>query len=210
MALTSSSDPRAKRTRAALQAAFKHLLRGKPYPKISVTDIAHRAGIARHTFYNHYESKQHLLHEIVDEILLGFFEGLEQWDLLQTDQDQELKMQTAFFQSWKENAEIIQLLGTTELELIIIERLKVFFTGFFYNRVSLEFPAIDISLANYVISFNAYSLLGMLKPWFDSALKHDPEHLAGLYIEMAGSRNRRAAVEKFAEIFRDRGITEQS
>ncbi len=61
MAQTPSHDPRAVRTRASLQKAFKDLLRVKSYQKITITDITGKAGIARHTFYNHYQTKQDLL-----------------------------------------------------------------------------------------------------------------------------------------------------
>lgn len=53
-----SNDPRAIRSRKAFQDAFIELLQAESYQKITVTDIAERAGFARHTFYNHYDTKE--------------------------------------------------------------------------------------------------------------------------------------------------------
>jgi AcrR family transcriptional regulator len=198
---STSTDPRARRTRTALQASFKDLLQTKPYQKITISELAERAGIARHTFYNHYETKDDLLHYMVDSVLDEFFSNLGNWDFFLADPQQELKMHTAFFQAWKDNAEVVDLLRSVNIDIVIIERLKIFFTQFYYDRVIKDMPAIDLTFANYVISFNAYSLLGLLIPWFESGLKQKPEDLAGFLIQLTGSKQRRKAVERYFEIF---------
>lgn len=195
-------DPRALRSRTAIQGAFTDLMRTKPYPKITITDISARAGIARHTFYNHYETKADLLDHLVDSILEDFFLVLKDWNLFLADRDQEHAMLTAFFQSWRDHAEIVDLLKAIDIEFVIMERLKAFFTRFFYEKVKREMPGVDLELAKYVISFNSYSLLGLLIPWFESGLKQKPEDLAGFYNQLSDSAQRRRAIEKYQDIFR--------
>lgn len=203
MSLSPSCDPRAQKTREALQNAFMDLLKKKPYQKITITDITELAGIARHTFYNHYETKQDFLFCLIDSVLDQFFLSLGRWDFFLADPDEELKMHTAFFQAWKDNAEVIGSLKTAEMDILIIERLKIFFTRFYYEKVSRDMPTIDLEFAKYVISFNAYTLLGLLKPWFESGLKHSPEDLAGFFIQLTGSAQRKKAVEKYMHILRN-------
>ena len=84
-----------------------------------------------------------------------------------------------------------------------MERLKAFFTRFFYEKVSREMPQVDLALARYVISFNSYSLLGILIPWFDSGMKQSPEDLAGLYGQLSNSAQRMNAIQKYKDKFRD-------
>jgi AcrR family transcriptional regulator len=177
-------------------------MRTKPYPKITITDITAKAGIARHTFYNHYETKADLLDNLVDSILEDFFLVLKNWNLFLADQAQEHAMLTAFFQTWRDHAEIVDLLRAIDIELVIMERLKAFFTRFFYEKVKREMPGVDLELARYVISFNSYSLLGLLLPWFESGLKHKPEDLAGLYNHLSDSAQRRRAIQKYQDVFR--------
>lgn len=197
-----SLDPRAQRSRTAIHKAFTNLMRTKPYQKITITDITSKAGIARHTFYNHYETKAALLDNLVDSILEEFFLILKDWNLFLADPAQEHEMLTAFFQSWRDHAEIVDLLKTVDIEFVIMERLKAFFTRFFYERVSRDMPGVDLELARYVISFNSYSLLGILIPWFESGMKQKPEDLAGFYNQLSDSAQRRKAIQKYQAIFR--------
>ena len=58
-------------------------------------------------------------------------------------------------------------------------------------------PSVDKELAKYVIYFNAYTLLGILKPWFQDGMKHPAEALAGLLIQLTGSSQRMQACSIF-------------
>lgn len=195
-----SPDPRALKTRQSLQNAFKEMLVRKPYNKITITDLTKKAGIARHTFYNHYETKQDLLNILIDSVLENFFSDLEHLDLLQMDQDQELSMYTAFFQSWKDNSEIINLLKNAEWEIVIIDRLKVFFTRLYHQKIKEELPQVDLGFANYVICFNAYSLVGLLKPWVESGMNASPMDLGGFLLQLTGARRRLQAVQTYQHV----------
>lgn len=64
-------DRRVRRTRRALKGSLLELLREKPYPSITVTEILERADVGRSTFYAHYGSKEDLL-------LAGFEEWLQE------------------------------------------------------------------------------------------------------------------------------------
>lgn len=51
-------------TEAAIIASFEHLLKKKPFSKISVKDITEHCGISRNTFYYHYQDKYDLMTKI--------------------------------------------------------------------------------------------------------------------------------------------------
>lgn len=197
-----SNDPRAIRSRKAFQDAFIELLQAESYQKITVTDIAERAGFARHTFYNHYDTKEDILHHLIDSVLEQFFSGLDQWDFYFADPEEEVGMFTSFFQVWNDNYEIVKILNKIDIDFVLIERLKTYFTRFFYERVSKEIPSVDLELAKYFINFNAYTLVGILKPWLKDDMRYPPEVMAGLLTELTGSSQRKQAVEKFKRVFR--------
>ncbi len=200
MPQTISKDPRAIRTRTALQSSFKNLLRHKPYNKISIADIANKAGVARHTFYNHYETKQDLLYFLVDTILEPYYKNLENWSPFLTNPEEEQRMHTSFFKAWKDNADVIGLLESVDLDLVIVDRLKSLFRRFYYEKVSSEMPGISQNFANYVISYNAYTLAGLLKPWYDSGMKDSPADLGGFLVQLSGASQRFQAIEKYRHI----------
>ena len=53
-------DRRVLRTRATLQAALIELVAEQDLPRISVADVAERAGVSRSTFYDHYQDVHQL------------------------------------------------------------------------------------------------------------------------------------------------------
>ncbi len=66
-------DPRIIRTRALLRDALIELMEQQPYDKITIQHIATQATVNRKTFYLHYETKDHLLYAVTDELLGELF-----------------------------------------------------------------------------------------------------------------------------------------
>lgn len=54
-------DQRIERSKSALRTAVFQLLQQQPYEGITVDDIVRRAGVARSTFYVHFQDKDELL-----------------------------------------------------------------------------------------------------------------------------------------------------
>jgi AcrR family transcriptional regulator len=192
-----STDPRARKTRQALTKSVKELMGLKNFNQITVSDITERAGVARHTFYNHFDTKADILDYLVDSVLESFFSVLNSWDLFNMEADQELALFEAFFKAWKDHPEITRLLETPVMEPVILERMKAFFTRFYEGIIQSELPEVDPKLADYMISFNAYSLVGILKSWVDSGMEDSPKHLAGFLYVLTGSRQRLKVVREY-------------
>ncbi|WPP41120.1 TetR-like C-terminal domain-containing protein [Paenibacillus hunanensis] len=72
-AKTPKLDPRIVRTRALLRDALIQLMEQQPYDKITIQHIATQATVNRKTFYLHYETKDHLLYAVTDELLGELF-----------------------------------------------------------------------------------------------------------------------------------------
>lgn len=64
-----SDDPRAARTRAAMKQALMHLLQQGDWGEVTVAGICRRAGVARSSFYEHYNAKADLLEEIFADLM---------------------------------------------------------------------------------------------------------------------------------------------
>ncbi|MEL7434189.1 MAG: TetR/AcrR family transcriptional regulator [Chloroflexota bacterium] len=197
-----SNDPRAVRTRQGFQDAFFALLQEKPYSQITVTDVANRAGFARHTFYNHYDALDDLLSNLIDSVMEAFFTKLERWDFELNDKAAELRMVAAFFQVWKDRPEVVQILNKLDVDDLLIKRLNAYFTEFYYDQVTPKIPGASLTLAHYMISFNAYTLLGILKPWLQDEMQYPPEVMAKFLVQLTGSTQRRHAVEEFKRVIR--------
>ena len=185
-----------------MQQAFRELLRETAYHKISVKEIAQRAGFARHTFYNHYQTKEDILNHLMDGMLDKFFSDLDSWNLYGSKMGEDIEIVRSFFQAWKDNVELVDILKKVDIDAVLTERLINQFTKFYYAHVSPGIPQAKIALAKYVISFNAYALLSILKPWLQDNMRHSPQTMAELVIQLSSADQRVAAVERFKHIIR--------
>lgn len=80
----SGEDPRWQRSRAALIDAALALASEHPIQDVTVREVTKRAGVDRTTFYNHAESPQQLVSEVLgvefDELYQQFRDELERGD----------------------------------------------------------------------------------------------------------------------------------
>jgi AcrR family transcriptional regulator len=71
------NDPRIKKTRRDLRAAFIRLILQKGYDSISIQEITEEAETARITFYRHYRDKEELLTDCLNELYEELVEKTE-------------------------------------------------------------------------------------------------------------------------------------
>lgn len=69
-------DRRQRKTREAIFHAFNELLSKKKASSITVGEIIEMADIGRATFYAHFETKDHLLEQMCDELFCHLFDSL--------------------------------------------------------------------------------------------------------------------------------------
>ncbi|QAY67623.1 TetR/AcrR family transcriptional regulator [Paenibacillus protaetiae] len=62
-------DRRVSRSKQGLKAALLELMEQKPFSSITTTEIVQRADFNRGTFYAHYEHKEALLDDIMNDLL---------------------------------------------------------------------------------------------------------------------------------------------
>ena len=73
-----SVDPRAARTQAAIKEAFEQMACEADAGRITVKELAERAGINRKTFYLHFETIEALFDETLGDVMDEFFQDHEQ------------------------------------------------------------------------------------------------------------------------------------
>lgn len=66
------NDLRVQRTRRLLREAFIDLVNHQGYDHTTIRDITRKAQVGYKTFFRHYESKEALLHAILDELIEDF------------------------------------------------------------------------------------------------------------------------------------------
>lgn len=68
-------DRRQRKTRHAIFGAFTQLLSERDYDRITVGEVLERADVSRATFYAHFETKDHLLKALCEELFSHIFDA---------------------------------------------------------------------------------------------------------------------------------------
>ena len=126
-----SKDRRFTRNRDALQQAFIELALEKPFPEITVTDIAKRAGVNRMTFYSHYECINDIFYEMADQMVSQLEEHASSMDALDVKgmfsyADRLRALQPEFFKliAFDENYALLRSLVKENIRRMLERRLK--------------------------------------------------------------------------------------
>jgi AcrR family transcriptional regulator len=174
------------RSRRFLQQSLLDLIKQKPFQKITISDITENADLARSTFYAHFETKDELLESILDEILDQFFDHLYQRDIVNPNEETDLEINVKFFEIWKENAEIINLLKAIDIDCLLTKKLKEYWRKHNQKQIVPHFPEREHALGEYLHNYLAYSFVGILRNWVSEDMKHPSDVMGRLLYQLTG------------------------
>ena len=178
-------DRRQRKTREAIFSAFVELLSKKDFNEITVGEIIKKADIARATFYAHFETKEYLLKELLEELFCHIFDSNSNEynnhkHIFNCDAPDSVFLH--LFQHFKKNDNnILELLSSqnndlflsyfkTNLKTMIKSQLDLFKT-----RKNEKLP--DDFWINHITS----TFVETLRWWVDNGMKETPETITEYY-----------------------------
>ena len=174
------TDRRILRTRSMLWEALIALIQEKDYSEITIQDIADRANVNRVTFYLHYQDKQDLLENSVEEIftdLLSKITPLTGENFRLNIPPQGLIL---VYQFLAENAKFYRIiLGENGIPFLInrlrknlaeitIQRFQMLMSDEYQRKMPIEIVA----------QYAAGSIVGLITWWLENDMPIPPEEFA--------------------------------
>ncbi|MCU6707474.1 TetR/AcrR family transcriptional regulator [Paenibacillus sp. J5C_2022] len=192
--MPTQTDRRIVRTKSALKEALVELMTDKPFRSITITEICRQANYNRGTFYAHYQHKDDLLEEIMNDTIQGFMSAFrkpyENKDQLQVDL---LTHHTIkIFHYVEANRPIFSLLLDRESNTGFQERLCQSIQHMLLHEFQFHFPEeqkeIDMNLYVY---HHSYALIGILMYWVTGGFRYSSGYMAEqlLYIVNSDRQN---------------------
>ena len=176
-------DRRVQRTRKMLREALMALILEEGYDEISIQDITEKANLGRATFYLHFRDKDELLLEVMDQLVVIFFEQVPQgiaaqWHLEDT------KSIVKLFDFAAEHHDLYRILtigrgGITaarQLHSSIAENIKVYLQSEQDQKGTEPEVPIDF-IANHLSG----ALLATIYWWLESDLPYSSEEMAAMF-----------------------------
>ena len=154
-----------------VQALFK-LMNQYDFDKISVTDIAEKAGVGRATFYRYFKRKEDVLVYYFDHYSKEFAFKKRFYPRCKEDY---VRTVVEVFTMFKEHIEPFKLIRKARLEYVYLDYLNKNFAANFENNYS------DVSgLAAYLY---AGMLFNVSMAWLDNGCKEPIETLAQMMVD---------------------------
>ena len=169
-------------TKTAIQHEFGELLKKKQLKQVTVRELCDKVGIARNTFYYHYNDVYDLAEDYfrvrVERIISEYPSTGEQWA-------EGLKTLLVFFQNNKVIAmNIYHSLDYTFLQNVIFNALKD------YSKVYIERKCENNRLAEEDIKniseFITYAITGTIMRWAEGGMEGDVEAQIDKYLKLFG------------------------
>jgi AcrR family transcriptional regulator len=199
--LKTAHNRQAIRSIEALQNALIDLIDEKPYKRISITEISERSGLTRSTFYAHFETKDHLLESVINNVLDEFFELLYTRTGINDDAERDLNINIRFFKIWKNHPDVIKILNSVDFDCLLVERLKAYWQKHADEVLIKLDPNRSPHMTRYLNSFLAYSFVGILKQWLAEGMQPPPEVLGQVLYHLTGPPVLVKTREKFDQFF---------
>lgn len=186
----SSGDRRVRRTHAALARVLIQLVEEQDLSRISVADVADRAGVSRSTFYDHYRD----VHELAEAACTAMIDDLIETvpspgpDAADPAQNATQSLE-AFFASLAEHAGLYRALLGPQGSARVADHIRRRSSAAVYNRIRQITDGGDLSDRiepspdiphNVPAAFTAGALIGVAADWLQRGCPRSPAEMAAL------------------------------
>jgi AcrR family transcriptional regulator len=175
-------DRRIQRTRQLLSTALLKLIEERGYDSLTVNDITEKANVGRATFYLHYQDKEQLLVESLEEMFSQLGDLIN--PLSKTlGEHNSVTGTRLIFQHFAEHHRLYRVLLTEKGTAMVFTRLLEILSQIAEEDVILrdvDQPQTGIS-TNLVAHYVAGALLGLAIWWLNNDRPYSPEEMAAIY-----------------------------
>lgn len=176
------------RTKKALKEALIALLNEKALREITITEVVTRAGYTRGTFYKHYQYKEDLLDEILQETVDGFKQAFEEPYERRRDLHDMRRLSDSslrIFQYISEHSAAFSLF-LKEKALGFQEKLGETLQEVFRHDYELLFPKIPSHINREIlINQNVFALMGVITYWVQTGYRCSDKYMTEQVLEIA-------------------------
>ncbi|WP_339312295.1 TetR/AcrR family transcriptional regulator [Paenibacillus sp. FSL k6-2145] len=173
-----SMDRRIKKSKAALKDALIHLMQKHSFKEISITDIVQRADLNRGTFYRHYQYKEDLFNEIIDDVIQDLVTSFRK--PYQDEEKFEVNLMPSsaitIFEHVHQHAQFYTLVVKSEASSNFQRMICDVLRDLALQDLNHIFPP----HINHEIlaSYQSHAIFGMIMEWIRQDFKHSPTYMA--------------------------------
>jgi AcrR family transcriptional regulator len=167
--------------RESIFEALLLLMKEMSFYRISITDLAKKAGVSRMAYYRNYKSKQEVITSYLNEMFLDYFDEIKDMDI----QNESLKCEL-FFHYFRGMKEKIMTIINSDLSHLILSQFDHFIEHIFIDDPGRN--ASTIGFSRYRNSYISGGLYNVLIAWIKGGLKESDKLMSQIIYELYGKR----------------------
>ncbi|MGP4039882.1 TetR/AcrR family transcriptional regulator [Gracilibacillus sp. D59] len=172
-------DRRVRKSKLALKNALMSLLKQKNLQQITVMEIVQTADVNRGTFYKHFQYKEELLEEMVDDIIVDLVDSYrEPYKNGESIKIDNLNVSAIkIFDHVENHADFYTIIAKSNALVGLQNRICRQLTDLMKEVVEQyqEPEGIDLNLLS---SYQAYAIWGLIIEWINQDFKYSATHMS--------------------------------
>jgi AcrR family transcriptional regulator len=160
-----------ERTKGWIFDALMQLLEKKPWAEIGISDICKKAGVARSSFYRHYETREDIINQYMDTFFCSIVEKIQESGLKSPQ-----KPLVVYFKALKEYRGIAETLLRNDIASFV----DASFAGYetrILNAYRKKLPPREYMRFQYAIKFQRGGLSRMVQSWIKNKMSPSPAEM---------------------------------
>lgn len=177
------TDLRVIKSKKAIKEAFLQLIKEKSYGNITITDIANKAMINRKTFYMHYETKENLYNEIIDELLEEITPPIVYEGIHSLNGKEQRTAVTHLLLKIKEHKDVFEILINDNTNQEFITKLKTKLINELFFRSHIDLTGKDTLFTFDLLSEAYFSLFKVIIQWWANTEGISTDYVIDMILE---------------------------
>ncbi|MEW9052848.1 MAG: TetR/AcrR family transcriptional regulator [Neobacillus sp.] len=179
-------DRRIIKSRKAMRDALVSLMQEKDLKDITISDIVVSAELNRGTFYKHYQYKEDIFNEIIDEVITDLIESYrEPYKNIDMFEINNLTSSAIkIFDHVSKYAKFYSLIFQSDTLIGFERKLCNVLKELALNDLIDCFPTQPSINSELHASYQAYAILGLIIEWVTGGFKYSSSYMAGQLLEI--------------------------
>ncbi|WP_087972214.1 TetR/AcrR family transcriptional regulator [Oceanobacillus rekensis] len=174
-----SQDKRIKRSKVFFHHALLMLLQNKKFASISISEIVRRAEVNRGTFYFHYEQKEDLLEEIVEQTLEQMVIAYRKPHISYMEMNITDISTIPLFEHFIEHKLFYTTMLSSSVPIHLQDRMLEMMELHYHQDIDFALPTLSKDLNHELFcSYRVYGLIGLIINWIKNDFDHSVEFMA--------------------------------
>ncbi|SFD43033.1 regulatory protein, tetR family [Lentibacillus persicus] len=180
-----SVDKRVFRTQKAFKMALLTLLKEKKFEDITITEIVKEADYNRGTFYIHFEQKENLLNEMINEVLQDMGNSFRKpYKNLEKEVSIVELSTTALFDHFLKNKELYKIMLSPNVNINFLDKMVETLKTHFKKDIDFVTDHSELDMKLFY-NYRVYGIIGLILEWIKNDFQHSKQYMAEQVINIA-------------------------